>query len=156
VREAYWAQDRIELRGLRFLGCHGALPEEAVRAQPFEVDVDLFADLSGAGTSDALDRTVDYGALCEVVRSVVEGRHVTLLEHLAEQVAERALSLAGPRADAVEVAVRKLRPPVPVQLASAGVRIYRHAHRPLPGGPPVTRSTATTGPEPLLTAGDEG
>jgi 7,8-dihydroneopterin aldolase/epimerase/oxygenase len=154
VREPHLAPDRIELRGLRFLGCHGALPEEAARAQPFEVDVDLFADLSAAGASDALDHTVDYGALCEVVRSVVEGRHVTLLEHLAEQVAEQALTLAGARADAVEVAVRKLRPPVPFHLSSAGVRIYRQARPPSLGGPPGP--TASSRPEAPFTAGDEG
>ena len=32
--------DRIELRGLRVLGVHGALPDEQVRAQPFEIDLD--------------------------------------------------------------------------------------------------------------------
>ena len=40
--------DRIELRGLRVLGVHGALPEEQERAQPFEVDLDVEADLRPA------------------------------------------------------------------------------------------------------------
>ena len=46
--------DRIELRGLRVLGTHGVLPEERERAQPFEVDLDIDADLRPAGVSDAL------------------------------------------------------------------------------------------------------
>ena len=46
--------DRIDLRGFRALGTHGALPEEQVRAQPFEVDLDVFADLAAAGRSDEL------------------------------------------------------------------------------------------------------
>ncbi|MGH9106612.1 MAG: dihydroneopterin aldolase, partial [Acidimicrobiales bacterium] len=125
--------DRIELRGLRFLGCHGALPWEAGAAQPFEVDLDILADLSQAGLSDELGATVDYGRLCEAVRSVIEGPHVQLLEHLAEQVAERALSVAGARARGAVVVVRKLRPPVPFQLRSAGVRICRW--RSGPGSP---------------------
>jgi len=101
------------------------LPEEAERPQPFDVDLDLLTELGAAGASDDVTQTVDYGALCEVVRSVVEGDHVMLLERLAEQVAEGALSLAGGHARGVVVAVRKLRPPVPFDLASAGVRIYR-------------------------------
>ena len=118
-------RDSIELRGLRFVGTHGALPEEAVRPQPFEVDLELIADLREAGRSDALEATVDYGELCEAVRTVIEGDHVTLLEHLAEAVADRALAVAGERAIGVVVSVRKLRPPVPVALASAAVRICR-------------------------------
>ena len=47
--------DRIELRGLRVVGTHGALPEEQVRAQPFEVDLDIEVDLRPAGLSDDLD-----------------------------------------------------------------------------------------------------
>jgi dihydroneopterin aldolase len=118
-------RDSIELRGLRFVGTHGALPEEAVRPQPFEVDLELIADLREAGRNDALEATVDYGELCEAVRTVIEGDHATLLEHLAEKVASRALAVAGERAIGIVVTVRKLRPPVPVALASAAVRICR-------------------------------
>ena len=121
---AAW-RDSIELRGLRFVGTHGALPEEALRPQPFEVDLDLIADLREAGRNDALGATVDYGELCEAVRAVIEGDHATLLEHLAESIAGRAMAVAGGRAIGVVVTVRKLRPPVPVALASAAVRICR-------------------------------
>ena len=117
--------DRIELRGLRALGTHGALPEERVRAQPFEVDLDVDVDLRSAGRSDHLADTVDYGALTETVVAVVAGPHSELLENLAERVAAAVLSSAGPRAVSVTVTVRKLRPPVPADLASAGVRISR-------------------------------
>jgi dihydroneopterin aldolase len=125
VPDTAWQPDRIELRGLRFVAAHGALPEEAVRPQPFEVDLDLLVDLRDAGRSDDLAATVDYGQLCEAVRSVMEGPHASLLEHLAEQVAGRALAVAGQRAAGVIVTVRKLRPPVPFEMASAAVRITR-------------------------------
>ena len=65
--------DRIELRGLRVLGAHGALPEERQRAQPFEVDLDLELDLRPAGRSDRLADTVDYGAVTEAVAAVFAG-----------------------------------------------------------------------------------
>lgn len=107
------------------LGRHGVLQQEAEELQPFEVDLDLVADLRQACASDELAKTVDYGQLCEAVRSVIEGPHVTLLERLAELVAERALAVAGPAAKEVVVTVRKLRPPVPFDIASAGVRAHR-------------------------------
>ncbi|MGH9115437.1 MAG: dihydroneopterin aldolase [Acidimicrobiales bacterium] len=114
--------DRVELRGLRVLGVHGVLPEERTRAQPFEVDVDLEMDLGPAGRSDSLADTVDYGAVVEAVTSVITGPHADLLEHLAERIAATVLV---PPVSAVRVTVRKLRPPVPSEMASAGVTIRR-------------------------------
>jgi dihydroneopterin aldolase len=115
--------DLLELRGLRVTGVHGALPEEQTRAQPFEVDLDVALDMSAAGRTDDLGDTLDYGAVVEMVAKVVSGERFQLLERLAERIAE--VVLADPRATAVTVAVRKLRPPVPVDLATAGVRITR-------------------------------
>jgi dihydroneopterin aldolase len=117
------SEDRIELRGLRALGTHGALPEEQFRAQPFEVDIDVVADLSGAGRTDALGDTVDYGALAHAVERVVTEERFHLLERLAERIAEEVR--ADGRVTAVTVTVRKLRPPVAVDLASAAVTITR-------------------------------
>jgi 7,8-dihydroneopterin aldolase/epimerase/oxygenase len=115
--------DLIELRGLRASGICGALPEERGRAQPLEVDLDLAVDLSVAGRTDDLGDTVDYGAVVAVVERVIVGGQPILLERLAEQIA--AALLAVDRVGAVTVAVRKLRPPVPQQLATSGVRITR-------------------------------
>ena len=115
--------DHIELRGLRALGICGSLPEEQHRLQPIEVDLDVELDLSRAGRTDVLDDTVDYGALCAIVERTVSGERFALLERLAERIAE--LLLGDDRIEAVTVAVRKLRPPVPQHLESSGVRITR-------------------------------
>jgi dihydroneopterin aldolase len=122
--------DRIELRGLRLAGTHGVLPEERVRAQPFEVDVDLELDMTDAGRSDSLGDTVDYGLVVERVADVVTGPHCDLLEHLAERIADAALAAGGSRTAAVTVTVRKLRPPVPFELSSAGVTVSRRSGHP--------------------------
>ena len=116
-------RDVIELRGLRVLGRHGCLPEEQERDQPFEVDLDVVLDLSAAGRSDDLTDTLDYGAVAAAAAGVVAGEPAALLERVAERIAEAVL--ADARVDAVTVAVRKLRPPVPVDLATAGVRVTR-------------------------------
>jgi dihydroneopterin aldolase len=116
--------DLIELRGLRVVGICGALPEERDRPQPLEVDLDVEADLTTAGTSDDLADTVDYGSLCDAVAAVVAEGRPRLLEHLAAAVADVVLA-ADERIGAVTVSVRKLRPPVPHDLATSGVRIRR-------------------------------
>ena len=118
--------DRIELRGLELVAICGALPEERVRAQPLQVDLDVYADLSAAGRSDDLPDTVDYGALCDAVATVVDAGTPQLLEHLAAVVADAVLAVDA-RITAVTVSLRKLRPPVPHALATSGVRIHRTA-----------------------------
>ena len=115
--------DLIELRGLRATGFCGALPEEQERRQPFQVDLDVEADLSAAAASDRLDDTIDYGALCATIQAVFDDERFVLLERLAARLIE--VVMADPRVDAVTVSVTKLRPPVPHQLESSGVRLRR-------------------------------
>lgn len=121
--------DCIELRGLRVVAAHGALPEEQRRAQPFEVDLWVWADLSAAGASDDLADTIDYGGVAEVVVAAMTAGQATLLEHLAQRVADAVLgdTGGGPHPQAVTVTVRKLRPPLPVDLASSAVTVTRRA-----------------------------
>ena len=115
--------DRIELRGLVVNGICGALPEERERAQPLEIDLDVVADLSRAGVSDALDDTIDYGALTATVERIILEGTPQLLEHLAAVIAEAVL--ADRRILSVTVSVRKLRPPVPQTMSTSGVTITR-------------------------------
>lgn len=117
--------DRIELRGLRVVGTHGVLTEERERAQPFEVDLDLVVDLRPAGVSDALADTVDYGAVVDTVATTVSGpRSFALLEALAWHVADAVLDVDH-RINGVTVALRKLRPPLAVDIDTVGVRVVR-------------------------------
>lgn len=118
------ATDRIELRGLRVLGRVGILPTERAQDQPLEIDLDLEVDLAAAGASDSLDDTVDYGRVCDAAVAAVRDGHVDLLERLATKVADAALGL-DPRITSVDVALRKLRPPVAHHLTSSGVRLVR-------------------------------
>jgi dihydroneopterin aldolase len=115
--------DHIELRGLRVLALCGVLREERERRQPFEIDVDVEANLSDAGRTDDLDDTIDYGRLCADIEVVADKEQFGLLERFAQRVAE--VVLADPKVDAVTVSIRKLRPPVPQHLESSGVRIRR-------------------------------
>jgi dihydroneopterin aldolase len=114
---------RIEVRGLRVVGRHGLLREERERAQPFEIDLDIEADLGEAGQRDDLALTVDYGSVVRRVHDLTATRSFGLLEALADAIAREVLT--EPRVEAVSVSVRKLRPPVAVDLGSVGVRVRR-------------------------------
>ena len=117
--------DRIELRGLRVSAVCGVLPEEKVRRQPLELDLDVYADLTAALTTDDLADTVDYGTLGALVACIADRESFDLMERFASRVAEDVLATSG--VEAVTVAVRKLRPPVPEDLTTSGVRIHRTA-----------------------------
>jgi 7,8-dihydroneopterin aldolase/epimerase/oxygenase len=116
--------DRVELRGLRMPGRVGLLPIEREQDQPLEVDLDVVVDLATAGASDDLADTVHYGVVCDAVVRAVGAGHVALLERLAELVAQAVLGVDS-RIVAVDLSVRKLRPPVPHDLATSAVHVVR-------------------------------
>ena len=106
-------------------GTHGVLPEEKQRAQPFEIDLDLDIDLMAAAGSDRLSDTVDYAQVAEAAAAVVSGsRSYELLEALADAVAAAVLAVDD-RMAATTVSLRKLEPPMGVDIATVGVRIIR-------------------------------
>lgn len=105
--------DRLSLLGMRFEGRHGVLAQEKVSPQPFEVDLVLHADLSAAAETDRLAATVDYAAVFDLVRSIVEGRSFDLIEALAGAIARAALAATDPAlVDRIEVRVRKPKAPI--------------------------------------------
>lgn len=107
------APDRLSLLGMRFLGRHGVLPEEKVTAQPFEVDLVLHAHLADAAERDDLAATVDYAALFDAVRAIVEGPSRDLIEAVAGAIATTILAATPSEiVEAVEVRVRKPEAPI--------------------------------------------
>ena len=105
------------------MGVHGVLPEEQSRPQPFEVDVEMHVDLMKASSSDDLDDTVDYGAVCEAVSRVVASERYQLLERLAARIAE--VCGGDTRVQSVVVEVRKMHPPVRAMVEFVAVRVER-------------------------------
>jgi dihydroneopterin aldolase len=103
--------DLIRLRGLEVFAHHGVLAEERQIGQRFIIDVDLAVDLVLAGESDALDKTVDYGALTERVGEVVASERWNLIERVAQRVVETAFEFSGVR----EVTVTVHKPDAPIR-----------------------------------------
>jgi dihydroneopterin aldolase len=104
--------DRLLLTGMAFYGRHGVLPAERALGGRFVVDVEAALDLRAAGERDDLAATVDYAAMYEEVRAIVEGAPLNLIEAVAEGVARRLLA-AFPPLQAVTVRVHKPGAPLP-------------------------------------------
>ena len=116
--------DRIVLAGMAFEARHGVNDWEKTQAQRFEVDVELVLATRRAGTSDELAQTIDYREVYAVVRRVMDGPPVDLIETLAESIARDALA-ASRRARKVIVRVRKPDVQLGGPLAYAGVEVRR-------------------------------
>lgn len=116
--------DKLILKELHFVARHGVLPEEKENSQHFTATLELEFPLAEAGQSDRLDRTIDYCAVQQVVRTIIEGSHKRLIETLAENVAAELLKKFT-MLRAVTVEILKPRPPVDFQFAGVAVRIRR-------------------------------
>lgn len=104
--------DYITITGIRAYGYIGALPEENVLGQWFEVDLKLWMDLSMAGKSDNLADTHNYAEIIQQTQKIIQTGKFKLIERLGDEIATQALSNDS-RLEKVEVTVTKLTAPVP-------------------------------------------
>ena len=116
--------DRIFLRGMRFMACHGVLPHEREVPQPFEVDVEMGLDLQAAGESDDLGDTVNYAKVYDVVSTVLTVTRKYLIEAIAEEIADDLL-LDFDVLRLVRVTVHKPAAPIDGIFSDVGVSILR-------------------------------
>ncbi|MEB3358991.1 MAG: dihydroneopterin aldolase [Synechococcales bacterium] len=119
--------DTIEVTGIRAYGYTGALPEENVLGQWFEVNLTLWCDLIAAGKSDRLTDTYDYRSAIQTVQTLVKTSRFVLIEKLAAAIADALLE--DPILDQVEVRLTKVSPPIPDFSGSVVVTIRRDRHR---------------------------
>lgn len=108
--------DCIHLNDIRCYGYTGALPEEQVLGQWFEVALTLWLDLALAGQTDCLSDTLDYRIVIATVQTLVKTSKFTLLERLAVAIAEAVLHSASLTASVPvqQVQVRLCKPAAPI------------------------------------------
>ncbi|WP_082235804.1 dihydroneopterin aldolase [Halobacillus massiliensis] len=116
--------DQIHVNGMEFWGYHGLFPEENKLGQRFYVDLKLELDLKPASTSDDMNQSIDYGAIYEETKKVVEGEAKNLVETVAEEIADVLLKEFS-LLDACQVKVTKPDPPIPGHYQSVAIEIYR-------------------------------
>lgn len=115
--------DRIDLTGIEVYAKHGVLEFEQERAQVFRIDLTVFLDLTGAGKSDSLADTVDYGVMANEVREVVGGESHALIEKVAARIAETIL--AHPEVLRARVTIHKPEAPIDAAVDDVSVTIDR-------------------------------
>ncbi len=115
--------DFISIKDLRFHAFHGHLPLERITGNTFIVDLKIETDLSISGNSDNLNDTVDYVSIMELVSLEMEIPS-DLIEHVAERIA-KAIKAKHSTITAIEVTVKKQKPPLHFDLKAVEVTIRR-------------------------------
>ncbi len=117
-------KDVIRLIGLPFYGYHGVSDAEKETGRMFEIDCELEADLTKAGSTDKLADTVNYHEVYKTIKQAVEGKSFSLLEALADTIAviilDKFLVLR------VTLKVRKMHPPIDGNVKYIEVEITRY------------------------------
>lgn len=86
------SKDKIIVAGIKFHGYHGFTPLERQVGVRCSIDVELVLDLEPAGRSDALEDTIDYRKVHDLVMNVgTKERSYHLIEALALHMADRLL-----------------------------------------------------------------
>lgn len=116
--------DKIFIDKLQVYGRHGVMSEENTLGQMFRISAELRLSLKMAGSTDALENTVNYSECCHMIKDICENRTFKLIETLAENIAD-ALLKASPLIGSVRVRVDKPSAPIGLPLESVGVEIER-------------------------------
>lgn len=115
--------DKILIKSLKVFGYHGMTRIEREHGQHFVIDVECRLDLREAGISDLLGKTMDYDSLIKDIQRIVSMERYTLLEAVAERIAE--IALQPPGVYSVIVKVAKPKPPIEADIEAIQVEIQR-------------------------------
>ncbi len=116
--------DRILVHRIAVFARHGVLPEEERLGQRFYISLDCRLDLSQAGRSDDVADAVSYADLAEIARSIATERRFSLIEALAQTIAQTILD-QHPTVEIAQVRVDKPSAPVPALIDGVSVEVVR-------------------------------
>lgn len=122
--------DRMLLKRIEFYGYHGVYPEENRLGQKYMVDLDLRIDLRRAAQSDDVNDTVNYAEIYALVKEIVEGPPVKLIETLTEKIASAVLRTYT---SIIEATVSVTKPNPPFDITFDGVTVELRRKRDLNG-----------------------
>ncbi len=114
--------DIIRLHNAVFYAYHGVLSDEQNIGGKFEIDVELHCDLSEAKIHDALEYTVNYERVYNLMKKIVTEKKYYLIEALAHSLASGILS-EFQKVHKVIIRVRKPSAPVHGVLDTVEVEI---------------------------------
>lgn len=112
----------ITLKKVRFRAYHGVLPQERQVGGDFLVSLRVGYPIEKAMESDAVEDTLNYATLFDVVRRemLVPSQ---LLEHVAGRIV-KAVTAAFPLVTSVDLELIKQNPPMGADSDGAGVEVH--------------------------------
>ena len=102
--------DTLRIRAIRAWGHTGYFDAEQELGQWFEVDLEIQLDLSRTGADDELAYTLNYAAVIERVKELVEGSRDRTIERLNTRLCEAVL--AFPEVQEVRSSLTKVAAPI--------------------------------------------
>jgi 7,8-dihydroneopterin aldolase/epimerase/oxygenase len=115
----------IEITGLSLYTHHGVSEAEREVGQRLVLDLRLDVGETDATATDALEDTIDYAEVCQLVALIAQQRSHKTLERLCSVVADRLLG--DYELEGVWVKVTKPEPPIPLSVDEVSVEIWREA-----------------------------
>ena len=115
----------IEITGLSLYTHHGVSEAEREVGQRLVIDMRLDIGETDATVTDAIEDTVDYAEVCQLVALVAQQRSHRTLERLCSTIADRLL--ADYELEGVWVKASKPEPPIPLSVDEVSVEVWREA-----------------------------
>jgi dihydroneopterin aldolase len=115
----------IEITGLSLYTHHGVSEAEREVGQRLVLDLRLDVGETDATATDALEDTIDYAEVCQLVALVAQQRSHKTLERLCSVIADRLLG--DYELEGIWVKATKPEPPIPLSVDEVSVEIWREA-----------------------------
>jgi len=115
----------VEITGLSLYTHHGVSDAEREVGQRLVLDLRLDVGETDATVTDAIEDTVDYAEVCQLVALIAQQRSHRTLERLCSTIADRLL--ADYELEGVWVKATKPEPPIALPVDEVSVEIWREA-----------------------------
>jgi dihydroneopterin aldolase len=115
----------IEIAGLSLYTHHGVSEAEREVGQRLVLDLRLDIGETAATVTDAIEDTVDYAEVCQLVALIAQQRSHKTLERLCSTIADRLL--ADYDVEGVWVKATKPEPPIALSVEEVSVEVWREA-----------------------------
>ena len=115
--------DKISILKLKIPGNHGVYDFEKKTQGTFELDVELFLDLTIPCSTDQLKDTVDYARVTESIIRVFNENHCNLIERVGEKICIELLNQFP--VEKVMLKIKKPHAPIEANFDTVEVQLIR-------------------------------